>query len=334
MFGSALIVRLLGVARTLRLAPVLGICLALSAAGSAQGRPAPSGSIALTFDDLPALSLIDDQAYVTKLNRDLLARLQRHHFPATGFVNEGKLDELDRTRQIGVLKAWLRAGMDLGNHTFSHEPPNDIGAEAYIADIEKGEPVTRGLLSGYGRTLRWFRHPYLQTGFPAEQQERINRWLADHHYRVAPVTMENSDWMFSEPYDDAIARHDSAAKARIAKEYLDYSGRMIAWHQAASHALFGRDIAFVMLLHATRLNADSLDALARMIRHDRLKVVSLDTAMQDPAYRTPDTYAARDGVNWLERWAQTLHKELPWDDYVDPPKDIQTDYDRVDKDRN
>ncbi len=46
--------------------------------------------IALTFDDLPALSIAPDQAYVDYLNVTLLSGLKRHHFPAIGFVNEGK----------------------------------------------------------------------------------------------------------------------------------------------------------------------------------------------------------------------------------------------------
>jgi hypothetical protein len=35
-----------------------------------------------------------------------------------------------------------------------------------IADIAKGEPVTRALLAERGRKLGWFRHPYLETGTP------------------------------------------------------------------------------------------------------------------------------------------------------------------------
>ena len=74
----------------------------------------------------------------------ILRGLKRHHFPATGFVNEGKLDELNRDRQIANLKRWLDAGMVLGNHTFSHESPNTLGAAAYISDIARGELPVRG----------------------------------------------------------------------------------------------------------------------------------------------------------------------------------------------
>lgn len=306
---------------------VLLLALAPTAAHGA------GGSVALTFDDLPALTLHDDQTYVDHLSRDILAGLRRHHFAATGFVNEGKLDDIDRRRQIGVLEAWLHAGMGLGNHTFSHASATKVGAQAFIADIEKGEPVTRRLLARHGERLIWFRHPYLETGATLAERDEIDNWLTAHNYRVAPVTMENSDWEFSEPYDDALTRGDQARAAQIRKEYVDYSEGMIAWHQRAAHVLFGRDIAFVMLLHASRLNADCLDQLAGLFKQAHLKVVPLASAMRDKAYSTPDRYAGKDGINWLERWARSMGKDLPWSDYRDPPKDIADDYDRVDNDR-
>ncbi len=291
------------------------------------------GRIALTFDDLPALTILNDQAYVDYLNVMILRGLKRHHFPATGFVNEGKLDELQRDRQIANLQRWLDAGMDLGNHTFSHESPNALGAEGYIADIVHGEPVTTGLLRPYGRRLRWFRHPYLETGFPASVKRTIDGWLSTHGYRIAPVTIDADDWEFAEPYDDAIARKDVARQRRIKAEYLAYTARRIEWSIRSGHILFGRDIAQVMLLHCTRLNADSVDDLAVLFRRFRLRPVSLDRAMRDPAYRTPDTIADKDGTDWLERWAILKHRDLPEAGDEDPPADIQAAYDRVDNDR-
>jgi peptidoglycan/xylan/chitin deacetylase (PgdA/CDA1 family) len=182
---------------------------------------AEAGKVALTFDDLPALSLFNDQPYVNYLNDMLLRGLKLHHLPATGFVNEGKLDAIDRAQQIANLEKWLDAGMGLGNHTFSHESPNALGAKGYIEDIVRGEPVTRGLLAERHRPLNWFRHPYLETGFPAEVKRQIDDWLAGHGYRIAPVTIDANDWEFAEPYDDAISRHDEARRLRIQKQYLD-----------------------------------------------------------------------------------------------------------------
>ncbi|WP_255326457.1 polysaccharide deacetylase family protein [Sphingobium sp. EM0848] len=294
---------------------------------------ASSGKIALTFDDLPALTVLRDQSYVDQLNRKLIRGLKRHHLPTTGFVNEGKLGELDRQRQSAVLEEWLDNGFDLGNHTYSHESPNILGAKAYIEDIIRGEPVLRALLEKQHKTLRWFRHPYLETGSPEEVKAQIDTWLAQHGYRVAPVTIDASDWEFAEPYDAAVARRDGGERRRIRQEYLDYTARMIAWYRKSARALFGRDISYVLLLHATRLNADSIAAIAAILRHANLRAVSLDEALEDPAYRTIDPYSGRDGIEWLERWSLTLHKDLPWDDFIDPPADIKMAYDRIDNDQ-
>ncbi len=315
---------------------VMRLCAALLTAGalmSASAAQAAGGTVALTFDDLPGLSLVPDQPYVNYLNDMLLRGLKRHRLQATGFVNESKLDRLDRTQQIANLQKWLDAGMDLGNHTFSHESPDELGGPGYINDIARGEPVTRGLLAARHRPLAWFRHPYLETGFPEAVKLEINRWLAAHGYRVAPVTIDADDWEFAEPYDDALSRHDEARRLRIRRQYLDYTERTIAWYQTASQGLFGRQIAFVMLLHATRLNADCIDDLAQILKRRRLKGVSLEQAMKDPAYREGDPYVGHDGVDWLERWADARRKDLPWDSWQDPPQQIVQEYDRTNNDR-
>ncbi|MDB5700584.1 MAG: polysaccharide deacetylase [Sphingomonadales bacterium] len=294
---------------------------------------AKGDSVALTFDDLPTMTLLHAQSYANYTNAKLLRGLHRHHLPAIGFVNEGKLDDLERAAQIDILRQWLDAGMSLGNHTFSHESPNKLLADGYIRDIARGEQVTRPMLVARHRDLRWFRHPYLETGMPLETKLKIDNWLASRGYRIAPVTMENSDWLFSEPYDDAIARHDKRRVQRIKAAYLTYTAKIIPWYREAGHQLLGRGMAFVMLLHDTRLNADCIDNLSALLRKNKLRPVTLEQAMADPAYRIADPYVGADGIEWLERWSQQLHKELPWNSFKDPPADIDAEYKAVDHDR-
>jgi peptidoglycan/xylan/chitin deacetylase (PgdA/CDA1 family) len=293
---------------------------------------AAHGQIALTFDDLPALTILKSQAYVDYANDTILRGLKRHRIPAIGFVNEGKLDELNRPAQIANLRKWRDAGMQLGNHTFSHISPNSVRAAAYIADIARGDKVTRVLLNERRKPLRWFRHPYLETGLPKADKIEIDAWLTAHGYRIAPVTMEASDWMFAEPYDDAIARHDAARVTRIKSQYLNYTNKMVGWYQRASQSLLKRQIRFIMLLHVTRLNADSLDDLTKILARHDLRTVSLETAMQDAAYKIRDPYIGSEGIEWLERWSLEMHKELPWDDFTDPPANIEAEYRLVDSD--
>jgi peptidoglycan/xylan/chitin deacetylase (PgdA/CDA1 family) len=305
---------------------VAAACVAFSGAAEA-------GEVALTFDDLPGLSLVADQPYLDYLNLMLLRGLRRHHFAATGFVNESKLEGPVPARQKANLKAWLDAGMNLGNHTFSHDSPDELGAAGYIADIARGEPETRALLASRGKKLEWFRHPYLETGAPAAVKHEINAWLEAHGYRIAPVTIDADDWEFAEPYDYALSMHDETLRLKVRAAYLEHTERTIAWSQKASEGLFGRKIPLVILLHATRLNADTLDALADILRRRELRVIPLERAMADPAYRTHDPYVGHDGIEWLERWSKTLHKDLPWDSWQDPPKWIETLYDRLQNDR-
>jgi len=312
---------------------LMAMAVPLAVAAPPREQHPPAGQIALTFDDLPGLTILDDQAYVTYLNKVLLRGLKLHHFPAIGFVNEDKLDDLDRSQQIAVLRDWLDAGMDLGNHTFSHDAPDELGAAGYTEDIAKGEVVTKALLTEHHKTMRYFRHPYLKTGSTEADKRYIDEWLAHHGYRIAPITMNADDWEFAEPYDFAISHRDLAMQAHIKAEYLAHTEAMIHWYRRASQAVFHRDIPYVILLHATRLNADSFEELAAMLKRNRLKPVTLDRAMADRAYRTRDPYVGKDGIDWMERWAMELHRRLPKEDKNDPPTDIEQAYDRVDDDR-
>ena len=218
-----------------------------------------------------------------------------------GFVNEIQLEASDKPQRTALLQRWLAAGMDLGNHTYSHLSLNTTTVDNYIADIARDEGATGRLLAARGRRERWFRYPYLETGSTRVTRDTVRRWLTEHGYRIAPVTMENSDWQFSAPYDDAVARGNIHEADRIRGQYLTFTHDIVAWYVKAGRALFRRQPPFVFLLHASRLNAASIDALAVILRDAKLRVVSLDVAMRDGAYRTADGFVGPDGNDWLER---------------------------------
>ncbi len=121
----------------------------------------------------------------------------------------------------------------------------------------------------------------------------------------------------------------SHAAAHIRQKYLDYTVQMVRWYRDAAFALFGRRPALVFLLHATRLNADCIDQLIDVLRDNDLVPVTLNRAMRDPAYATADTYVGPNGDEWLSRWSLTLHKDLPWDSFHEPPADIIADDKRL-----
>jgi len=298
---------------------VVGVLLGFLLVGAA---PAQATDVALTFDDAPHFGKYRSVQDAHEVTARLLAALKRNHLPAIGFVNESQLVGADREGRIALLRMWLDAGFDLGNHTFSHISLTTTPVDRYIADVERGEAVTKVLLAEHGRKETWFRHPYLDTGTTPEIRNRFEGWLAAHGYRVAPVTMENSDWQFADPYDDAVARGDKAAAAHIRDAYLDYTAKIVPWYQKAAVGLLGREPSFVFLMHASRLNADSMDRLAAILHADHLHAVTIDQAMRDPAYAVRDTTYAPDGKQWLTRWSLMMHKDLPWSELPHVPADI------------
>lgn len=292
---------------------------------AAAAAPAFAGTVALTFDDLPVFGKMASAADGAVVTDKLLAGLKRQHFTATGFVNEVQLTGPDHQQRVKLLARWLDAGMDLGNHSYSHLSLNAVPVEAYIADVAHGAQETSALLAAQGRRERWYRYPYLETGLTLATRQRFEGWLKTQGYRVAPVTMENSDWRFAAPYDDAVARGDRAQAKRIQQAYVAFTSRIVPWYRQAGTALLGREPAFVLLLHASRLNAASMASIAAILHHEHLRVVPLDTAMRDPAYAIPDTYVGPNGDGWLDRWALTLHRSLPYASVPTVPKAIIDD---------
>ncbi|HEY4029903.1 MAG TPA: polysaccharide deacetylase family protein [Caulobacteraceae bacterium] len=308
---------------------VLFAALGLLGLAPGQARAEP---VALTFDDLPQLALTDAVDYARATNVRLLAGLRRHRLPAVGFVVGSKLEGPERPARTALLEAWLKAGRPLGNHTWDHASLNRTPLADYIADVQKDDDLLRPLMAAHHERPRWFRHPYLETGATADVQHGFEGWLKAHGYRVAPVTLENADWMFAYPYDEAVLKGDKASAERIRLEYLDYTAKCVVWYREAALELLGRRPALVFLLHGSRLNADSVDALAYVLRHNGLKPASLERAMRDKAYSLPDEPPEEPGDEWLSRWAHELGKTLPWSAFPQPPADIAAAEMRLDKD--
>ena len=296
------------------------------------GGPARAEGVALTFDDLPQLALTDDLAYAQAITKDLLAGLRRHRLPATGFVVGSKLEGDDHAARTAMLEAWLKAGLPLGNHTYDHGSLNRMSLSDYIADVQEDDDVLRPLLARHRQKPAWFRHPYLETGTTMEVKDGFESWLKAHGYRVAPVTLENADWMFAYPYDEAVQKGDAAEARRIRQAYVEYTAKCVVWYREAALELLGRRPALVFLLHGSRINADSIDDLADILRRNGLKAVSLARAMRDPAYAIPEDQPDTAGDEWLSRWSERLHKPLPWTSFPEPPADIAAAEKRLDQD--
>ena len=280
-----------------------------AACASAQ---TPSRSIAITIDDLPVVSTRRDIENRRTITKKLLSHIKHARVPAIGFVNENKLYDggIRDEKQIDLLRMWLNAGLELGNHTYSHRSLNTIPLADYEADLLKGESITRELLTARKKSIRYFRHPFLQTGRTLEIKSQFDAFLREHGYTIAPITFDNADYIFSRAYDNTVDKKDAALMKRVGNAYVPYMEAKIDYWERQSTKLFGREISQTLLIHANFINSDYFDDLAGMLKRRGYKFVTLEEALKDDAYRLPDTYIGPAGISWLHRWARNKGREF------------------------
>ncbi|AKS41620.1 polysaccharide deacetylase family protein [Wenzhouxiangella marina] len=297
--------------------PLLALILLLSSAQALAdaSRRAPwtedslRPSLAVTIDDLPvgppSRHDLDQQ---TRITERLLAVLRARAVPAIGFVNEARLEregELDPER-VALLRRWLDAGMALGNHGYEHLSLHRVEPEIWIEDALRGDIVTRRLLAERGMTPVWFRHPYLHVGRSAEIQRMTAQALAERGYRIAPVTVDNGEWVYADAYARAWNANDRESMERIGRDYLRYMLEMVVFYENQSLAIVGEPIPQTLLIHANALNADYLGPLLDALSERGYRFVDLEQATKHPAYQRPiHGYTGPGGITWLHRWALT-----------------------------
>lgn len=268
--------------------------------------------VAVTFDDLPLQPPIRELNAIVAITQKLLRGLTDTGISAVGFVNEGKLYDQGRVNDAGiaVLRMWLDAGHNLGNHTFSHCDLNNTPLPVYFDDIVRGELITRDLLRERGLTMTYFRHPYLQTGADANTKRGVENFLFSRGYEIAPVTIASQEWAFAMVYDEAKRLGDQRLMQRVGKAYVPYMERFFKHAEDSSIVLFGYEIKQVLLLHASALNADYFNQLALMIKKRGYNFIPLSRALEDEAFCVPDSYVGPVGLSWLYRWAIGMGKSL------------------------
>lgn len=269
-------------------------------------------TIAITIDDLPVVVTQSDAKKREDITRRLLGHVKKAKVPAVGFVNENKLytDGKRNEEQIALLKMWLDAGLELGNHTYSHRSADAISVDEYTSDIIRGEEITKELLKAKGMKMRYFRHPFLQTGSDRAKKTAIDKFLADHRYTVAPITFDNGDYIFARAYDNARDKNDAGLMKKVGDAYVPYMAAKLDYWERQSMKTLGRPMSHTLLIHANSINAEFFDDLAAMMKKRGYKFVSLEDALKDEAYRLPDNFTRRAGISWLHRWILDKGKEF------------------------
>jgi peptidoglycan/xylan/chitin deacetylase (PgdA/CDA1 family) len=269
-------------------------------------RPASQpGQIALTFDDLPIHGDLLPGESRLEIIDSILATLEREHMPPTyGFLNGSAIQH--DPALLATLQEWRAAGQPLASHTWSHPSLSASTPEQFEADISRNEPLLESLMRN--EDWRYLRYPYLDEGDTPAKHNAITAWLQLHHYQVAQVTQDFGDYLWNPPYIRCAAQHNEPAVAALEATYLAAAERQFTQAQTVSRLRYGREIPFVVLLHAGAFDAHMLPSLIALYRRHGLTFVTLQQAQSDPAYRSEPARTLQRGVSFLKRLASLRHR--------------------------
>lgn len=283
----------------------MSFCVLLVLAASVAGR---AQQIAFTWDDVPAHSAMPPGETRVAIAQKLVAAMKEAGLPPVyGFVNGVALEREPASEP--VFKVWRDAGLLLGNHGWSHMNLNSATVADWEADVLKNEPVLEKYAAG--SDWHWLRYPFLAEGDTPEKRMAARRFLAEHGYKIAAVTMSFGDYMWNEPFARCSAKEDNAAIAQLESGYLDAAAADADFRRAMAKALFGHDIPYVLLMHVGAFDARMLPRLLAVYKSKGFSFVTVDEAEKDPFYKGSMSPAMDAPPQLLEAAMQAKGLPLP-----------------------
>jgi len=238
--------------------------------------------IALTIDDLPFVSLStkDRSREGLEITNLLLKHLKQNDVRATGFVIGGKAGKGEKDDLLGK---WHLDGHLLANHTFSHPSLSNISFDDFEKEVIQSEEVLAPYLEN--KTGKYFRFPYLDYGNTPEKRKKALTFLNKRSYTIAPVTLDSKDYIHNKIYVGAWLKEETDTMQYAIDKYLDYTKKIVEFHERQAMYFWGRTMGFIMLIHANKLNAYSLGHVIKLLKRKGYEFVSLSEVLNEPDYR-------------------------------------------------
>ena len=287
-------------------------CGRTSAQPTGQGRTSDvdtARAVAVTVDDLPTVRGRNLQR-MQAITSGLLRHLDAYDIPATGFVNEQGLGEPDvQPERVALLEAWLEAGHDLGNHTYAH--PQLLHHPA--SRLPGGRPSWR---NGDGAAARRAT-PVLPLSLPQHgagpgDENGVRAVLGGgglrgraRHHRQRRVDLCLR-----------LRQGGSGGRQRPRRPHRHglrpvHGGDVRVFTKGSRGTCSGASRRRCSSSTRTCSTPTTWTKLAAMMQARGYRFISLEEALQDPAYRLPDEYTGESGLSWLQRWWITQGKRAP-----------------------
>jgi peptidoglycan/xylan/chitin deacetylase (PgdA/CDA1 family) len=177
--------------------------LLLPATGELQAQQdGPSGAgrrVALTFDDIPLgqgqPGTRCDREALLAVSGQITSALAEVNAPSAAFITTGNICDRLRSTVLGeIIRTWERAGATIGNHGQRHLSVSRVPLAEYLADLQSADTLIGSFSAGY-RATKYLRHPFLHVGADRTTAAGLQRWLDEKQITVAPVTIDNNEWV-------------------------------------------------------------------------------------------------------------------------------------------
>jgi len=250
--------------------------------------------VAITMDDVPRTNNPES-------SEALLNYLTENDIPTTIFINEGRVVRDSMALNVALLEKWIASPVITpGNHTFSHSRYSTSDFEDFTEDVKKGEYLSKPLSEKYNKEYRHFRFPYNDLGATKAQQDSIAAYLEAEGYRIAPFTVESSDYLYSYLYNHYLRKKDEDNARRIGKAYVNKTIDLLQFFDSLAYVEYGRSIPQIFLCHDFRINADYLPEIVESLKD--YEFIAYENALEDEVYDLPNNYYEKWGISWVYRW--------------------------------
>jgi peptidoglycan-N-acetylglucosamine deacetylase len=249
-----------------------------AAALAASVGVAQAQSVAITIDDGPNAGNTPRMS-AQERNQAMLDALAKHRVQAALFVTAGY--GANTPQGLPLLQAWSKAGHAIGNHTVTHPDLEKVPLAEYQRQVMECDR----LISTQPGYQKWLRFTYLREGNTPEKIDGMRKFLRDHGYRNAQVSLDTSDWRLNEKLEEVLKKDPNADTSAIRTAYLAHIKQRALAYRELSQQLQGRDISQVLLLHHNLLNAMWLDDVLTQFKEMGWKIITPAEAFADPVYK-------------------------------------------------
>ena len=222
----------------------------------------------------------------------LLGALSEHKLQAAAFIAGTRIDNPDGRK---IVQRWRDAGHWIGNHTYSHQGVDSVDLKSFQSDVLRNERLLGPLLT----QPKYFRFPMLKEGATLRVRDGMRGFLRDHGYRNGAVTIDASDWYYSDRLTDRLAREPGFDWKRYREPYLKHIANRALYYDGLGTELLDRKIRHTLLIHYNLVNVLFLPDTLKQFKDMGWRLVDASSAFADPIFQSaPNTLPAGESLVW------------------------------------